>query len=100
MQYSGQRCGYKDQLVRGLHTFVMTVCPPWLATKSFTFEGAATARWLPPMKCAGRLYWVALLLEVPFLVRSVVEMPIMCGRVQAEEESREEDEVYSDYLSE
>jgi hypothetical protein len=44
----------------------MTVWPPLLATKSLTLDGGATRRWLPPMKCEGRLYLAALLLGVPF----------------------------------
>lgn len=48
-----------------MHTFVITVWPPWAATKSFTLPGWATSRWLPPMKCDGRSYFAAAELGVP-----------------------------------
>lgn len=49
----------------GVLTFVMTVCPSWAATKSFTLPGAATPRWLPPMKCGARLCFAAHELGAP-----------------------------------
>lgn len=38
----------------GLLTFVMTVCPSFAATKSFTLDGGAWLSSFPPMKCVGK----------------------------------------------
>jgi hypothetical protein len=57
----------------------MTVCPSWLATKSFTFEGGAFSSRLPPMKWSATLCFsvhVGLPLETG-TVRLAVAVPLL-----------------------
>lgn len=72
-------------------TFVMTVWPSWLATKSFTFDGGAFSSLFPPMKWSGRLCFAAYdavpltgapcRLPVPF-VSAIAAARAQCGQIR------------------
>ena len=47
-----------------------------------TLEGGAANKWLPPMKCEGRLYFAALLLGVPFAFAPLAAMLSVGGPAQ------------------